>query len=400
MRRLLVYTALLVALDLALLFVRAGAAAAPPRGAGKRVRAGVVFDVGGRGDKSFNDSAWRGLDRAVRELGVEAEYIEPGEGSDRESGMRLLAAEGFDLVIGVGFIFSDDLYNIAREYPKTHFACIDYAKFDAHGFVVPPPNMVALKFREEEGSFLVGALAALVSKTHAVGFVGGMDIPLIHKFEAGYRAGAHTSAPTAACSSATRASPATRSRTRRRARSWRCAQYAAGADIIFHAAGTTGLGVFEAARETGRYAIGVDADQWDEAPGRVLTSMIKGVDVRRCSRRCSACATAQWQGGVLQLGLAEGGVDYVYDERNRALIGDAVRARVEELRQRHHRRQDRGARPMSDRGEGAPPAEAIGCSHVSMRFGALRRQPRRVAVGRCAARCTRSSARTAPASRR
>ena len=162
MRRLAVYTALLLALDLALLGVRAGGAARARDG--QRVRAGVVFDVGGRGDKSFNDSAWRGLDRAVRELGVDAEYIEPGEGSDRESGIRLLAAEGFDLIIGVGFIFSDDLYNIAREYPKTHFACVDYAKFDAHGFVVPPPNMVALKFREEEGSFLVGALAALVSQ--------------------------------------------------------------------------------------------------------------------------------------------------------------------------------------------------------------------------------------------
>jgi basic membrane protein A and related proteins len=290
-----------------------------------------VFDVGGRGDKSFNDSAYLGLDRAVRQLGVKAQYIEPGEGSDRESGIRLLAAQGFDLVIGVGFIFSDDLYAMAKEYPQTRFACIDYAKFDAHGFVVPPPNMVALKFREEEGSFLVGALAALVSKSNAVGFVGGMDIPLIHKFEAGYRAGAryiHPDEPVlvgyAGVTGDAFKNPA-------KGKELALAQYAAGADIIFHAAGTTGLGVFEAARETRRWAIGVDADQWDEAPGRVLTSMTKVVDTA-VFETVKRVQDGQWKGGVLQLGLAEGGVDYVFDERNRALIGDVVRARVEEIR--------------------------------------------------------------------
>jgi basic membrane protein A len=290
-RRLLVYTALLVALDGALLFVRASAAThAHKPGA---TRAGVVFDVGGRGDKSFNDSAWRGLDRAVRELGIDAEYIEPGEGSDRESGVRLLAAEKFDLIIGVGFIFSDDLYNIALEYPKTHFACVDYAKFDAHGFVVPPPNMVALKFREEEGSFLVGALAALVSKTHAVGFVGGMDIPLIHKFEAGYRAGAKYVCPTCR--------------------------------VLVGYAGVTG-DAFKNPAKGKELALA----QYD-APGRVLTSMTKVLDVSvfTTARRVR---DGQWQGGVQQFGLKEGGVDYVYDDHNRALIGEAVHARVEELR--------------------------------------------------------------------
>ncbi|HXU74856.1 MAG TPA: BMP family ABC transporter substrate-binding protein [Polyangia bacterium] len=329
MRRLAVYTALLVALDLGLLLVRAGAAT--HAGGGRRLRAGVVFDVGGRGDKSFNDSAWRGLDRAVRELGVEAEYIEPGEGSDRESGIRLLAAEKFDLILGVGFIFSDDLYNIAGEYPKTHFACIDYAKFDAHGFVVPPPNMVALKFREEEGSFLVGALAALVSKTHAIGFVGGMDIPLIHKFEAGYRAGARYIRPDMPVMVGYAGVTGDAFKNPAKGKELALAEYAAGADIVFHAAGTTGLGVFEAARETGKYAIGVDADQWSEAPGRVLTSMTKVVD-KAVFETVERAQQGTWKGGVLQLGLAEGGVDYVYDEHNRALIGDAVRARVEQIR--------------------------------------------------------------------
>jgi basic membrane protein A len=332
-RRLAVYTVLLLTLNAALLFVRAGATTtAAAAGPGKkRIRAGIVFDVGGRGDKSFNDSAYRGLDRAVRELGIEAEYIEPGEGSDRESGIRLLAAEGFDLIIGVGFIFSDDLYNIAKEYPKVHFACVDYAKFDAHGFVTPPPNMVALKFREEEGSFLVGALAALVSKTHAIGFVGGMDIPLIHKFEAGYRAGAKYIYPDIPVLVGYAGVTGDAFKNPAKGKELALAQYGVGADIIFHAAGTTGLGVFEAAREKGRYVIGVDADQWSEAPGRVLTSMTKVVDVSvfETARRVR---DGQWQGGVLQFGLKEGGVDYVFDEHNFALIGDKVRARVEALR--------------------------------------------------------------------
>src|SRR5947207_4083122 len=152
---------------------------------------GVVFDVGGRGDKSFNDGAYLGGERAERELGAHVRFIEPGDGSDRESGLRLLAAEGMDLVVGVGFIFSDDLTQLAKEYPNTHFAGIDYSVgVDKAGNPIPPPpNLAALKFREEEGSFLVGALAALLSTTHKVGFVGGMNFPLIHKFEAGYRAG-------------------------------------------------------------------------------------------------------------------------------------------------------------------------------------------------------------------
>jgi basic membrane protein A len=333
LRRIAVYTALLLALNVGLLALRAGRATATPtpNAGGRVIRAGVVFDVGGRGDKSFNDAAWRGLDRAVRELGIRAEYIEPGEGSDRESGIRLLAAKGFDLIIGVGFIFSDDLYAIAAEYPRTHFGCVDYAKFDAHGFVVPPANMVAIKFREEEGSFLVGALAALVSKTHAIGFVGGMDIPLIHKFEAGYRAGAKHVCPSCRVLVGYAGVTGDAFKNPAKGKELALSQYGAGADIIFHAAGTTGLGVFEAARERGTFVIGVDADQWSEAPGRVLTSMTKEVDVGvfDAVRRVR---DGGWRGGVQHLGLRERAVDYVYDDHNRALIGEAVRARVEALR--------------------------------------------------------------------
>ena len=331
MRKLSVFIGALLAVHVALLFVRPSGSSLAPAATGLDI--GIVFDLGGRGDKSFNDAAYHGLDRAVRELGVEAEYIEPGEGSDRESGIRLLAAQGFDLVIGVGFIFSDDLFAMAKEYPKTRFACIDYAKFDAHGFVVPPENMVALKFREEEGSFLVGALSALVSKSGTLGFVGGMDIPLIHKFEEGYKAGAAEVCSTCKVLVGYAGVTGDAFKNPAKGKELALAQYAAGADIVFHAAGSTGLGVFEAARLRDRYAIGVDADQWSEAPGRVLTSMTKQVSVAVFDTLRDLKAGV-WHGGVRVFGLKEQGVDYVFDEHNRALIGDAVRARVEELRQK------------------------------------------------------------------
>ncbi|HEU0053140.1 MAG TPA: BMP family ABC transporter substrate-binding protein, partial [Longimicrobium sp.] len=196
MRKLLLVIGVLLAVHAALLFVR-------PRGAqhtaptGDQLTVGIVFDVGGRGDKSFNDGAYLGAQRAAKELGAQVRLVEPGEGSDREAGLRLLAAEGMDLVVGVGFIFTDDLTLLAREYPNVNFAGVDYAlQTDDKGNVIPPPpNLAALKFREEQGSFLVGALAALTSKSKKVGFVGGMDIPLIHKFEAGYKAGVKAVCP-------------------------------------------------------------------------------------------------------------------------------------------------------------------------------------------------------------
>ena len=163
-------------------------------GANSTVKVGLVFDVGGRGDKSFNDSAYAGLERAMKELGIPQEnvqYIEPGEGGDRESALRQLAAGPYDVIFGIGFLFSDDVLSVAKDFPAKKFACVDMNVPDS-GL---PPNVVALKFKEEEGSYLVGALAALISKTHKLGFVGGMQIPLIKKFEAGYVAGVKKAAP-------------------------------------------------------------------------------------------------------------------------------------------------------------------------------------------------------------
>ncbi|HEX2572525.1 MAG TPA: BMP family ABC transporter substrate-binding protein [Polyangia bacterium] len=330
MRRLGLVCALLAVVHLGLLLIhRGGGAAGGPVRAPLRV--GLVLDVGGLGDKSFNDAAYHGLERARRELGVYGELTEPGDGSDRESALRLFAARGFDLVIGVGFIFSDDMYAMAREYPKTRFACVDYAKFDAHGFVEPPPNMVALKFREEQGAFLVGALAALVSRTHVLGFVGGMDIPLIHKFEAGYRAGAAAVCPRCTVLGGYAGVTPEAFKNPSKGKELALTQYGSGADIIFHAAGSTGLGVFEAARATGHYAIGVDADQWDEAPGHVLTSMTKQMDVS-VHATIRDLVAGKFTGGVRVFGLDAGGVDYVYDAHNQPLIPPGVRERVEALR--------------------------------------------------------------------
>ena len=338
MRKLLSVIAVLLVAHVALSFVR-------PRGAAEGAATtegldvGVVFDVGGRGDKSFNDGAYLGAERAQRDLGAHVRFIEPGEGSDREAGLRLLAAEAMELVVGVGFIFTDDLRDLAREYPRVHFAGVDYAlQVDSAGNVVPPPaNLAALKFREEEGSFLVGALAALVSQrlptpSKRIGFVGGMDIPLIHKFEAGYRAGvSHVCADCTVVAQYAGVTPEA-FRNPGKGKELALSQYQSGVNIIFQASGSTGLGVFEAARQTGRYAIGVDADQYAEAPGHILTSMVKGVDAVVYDAIAQVKA-GRFRGGVFSYGLAEGGVGYVYDQNNRALIPDDVRARVEQLRQ-------------------------------------------------------------------
>jgi basic membrane protein A len=332
MRKLLILVAVLLAVHVALLFVHPAGAAVPP--AGDAVDVGVVFDLGGRGDKSFNDGAYIGAERAEKELGVRVRFIEPGEGSDREAGLRLLAAEGMDIVIGVGFIFTDDLTQLAREYPHTKFAGVDYSlATDKAGVVIPPPpNLAALKFREEQGSFLVGALAALVGKSKKVGFVGGMDFPLIQKFEAGYRAGVKQVCKDCEIISQYAGVTPEAFRNPGKGKELALSQYQQGVNVIFHASGSTGLGVFEAARQTNKLAIGVDADQYGEAPGFILTSMVKGVDnaVFDVIRRVKE---GRFKGGVYEYGLAENGVGYVYDAHNASLIPADVRARVEALKQ-------------------------------------------------------------------
>jgi basic membrane protein A and related proteins len=332
MRKLLLVAVTLLVVHAALLFAGGrGVTQIEKPGA---LNVGIVLDVGGRGDKSFNDGAYAGADSAARILGPAIRFIEPGEGSDREAGLRLLAAEKMDLVIGVGFIFSDDITKLAKEYPKTPFACVDYAlSVDDKGNVLPPPpNVAALKFREEEGSFLVGALAALVGHSKKVGFVGGMDIPLIHKFEAGYRAGVKHVCPDCEVIAQYAGVTPDAFKNPGKGKELALSQYQSGVNVIFHASGSTGLGVFEAARAMNKLAIGVDADQYDEAPGHILTSMVKGVNASVFDA-IKRVQNHTFKGGIYSFGLAEGGVGYVYDDRNKALIPDSVHTRIEELKQ-------------------------------------------------------------------
>uniref|UniRef100_A0A832I633 BMP family ABC transporter substrate-binding protein n=1 Tax=Eiseniibacteriota bacterium TaxID=2212470 RepID=A0A832I633_UNCEI len=312
----------------ALALAGCGGAARDPAGDAGAFRVGLVYDVGGRGDKSFNDAAYAGLERARAELGVAVQDLETGEGADREAQLRQLAAHGARLVFGVGFLFSDDIRRLATEFPDVKFACVDYTLQEGDSL---PPNLVALKFKEEEGSFLVGALAGLLTRTGTVGFVGGMDIPLIKKFEAGFKAGVAAVNPRARVIVKYAGTTGAAFKDPTKGKELALAGYQQGADIIYHASGSTGLGVFEAAKETGRLAIGVDSDQWDAAPGVVLTSMVKRVETA-VFETIREVKEDRWRGGVHVFGLAEGGVDWVYDDRNRHLIPDSVKAVVDSLR--------------------------------------------------------------------
>ena len=290
---------------------------------------GLVFDIGGRGDKSFNDAAFAGLDSAAKHLGIGFEYIEPGEGGDRESALRQLAAGPSQLIFGVGFLFSDDIKTVAQEFPEKQFACID---MNVAGGEVLPANLVALKFKEEDGSFLVGALSGLVTKTNTVGFLGGMEIPLIKKFEAGYAAGVKHVNPQARVLVKYAGAEAKAFKDPTKGKELGFAMYGDGADIVYHASGSTGLGLFEAAKERDKLAIGVDSDQYDSMPGNILTSMVKRVDVAVYETIHEVLENRFSGGAVRVYGLTEGGVDYVYNADNADLIPASAHERVETIR--------------------------------------------------------------------
>lgn len=292
------------------------------------IRVGLVFDVGGRGDKSFNDAAYAGLLAAAREQGVGFELAEPSGAEDREGAMRLFAARGFDLVIGVGYIFSRDMVEVARAFPTTRFACVDYA-----GDAATPANLAGLRFREEEGSFLVGAAAGLESRTRHVGFVGGMNIELIQRFEAGYRAGVRATCPTCEVHVAYAGTTPEAFRDPLRGKAIAASQIASGADILFHASGLTGSGVFEAARASGKRAIGVDRDQFDESPEVVMTSMTKRVD-NVVQDTVRAVVSGSFQPGVRSFGVREQGVDWVHEGPHAATLQPGTVTAVEALRGR------------------------------------------------------------------
>lgn len=281
-------------------------------GGGPKV--GLVYDLGGRGDQSFNDAAGAGLDKAKTDLGVEATELEPDEGGEnREELMRLLADDGNQLIFGIGFLFADSITAVAPDFPDTSFAIVDA--------VVDAPNVASLVFAEQEGSYLVGAAAALKSTSGHIGFIGGVETDLIKKFEAGYVAGAKKIKPdiTVDIAYITQPPDFTGFNDPAKAKEIAAGQYGAGADVIYHAAGGSGGGLFEAAKEYSEansqvWAIGVDADQYNVVDETlkpyILTSMQKKVEVAVYDTISRVNDGDDVGGQVTVYDLKAGGVDY------------------------------------------------------------------------------------------
>lgn len=252
------------------------------------LRIGIVYSTGGLGDKSFNDSAHRGLQQAEQELGINFEFIEPRDSAENEDALRSFAEDGFDLVIAVGFQMVDALNIVAAEYPHINFAIIDS--------VVEMDNVASLVFSEHQGSFLAGALAALVSESGTIGFIGGVDFALIHRFEGGFVSGARYINPDINIISQYAGSfrdPAT-------GKEIALSQIDRGADVIYHASGGTGGGLFEAALEREIFAIGVDSNQNWQQPGFIIASMLKRVDVA-VFETVRSLVDGEFEGGVVRV---------------------------------------------------------------------------------------------------
>jgi len=295
----------------------------------KKYKVGLVFDVGGRGDKSFNDAAYRGLEWASQRLNVEVSYAEPGPGgADREILVRRMASSGKDLVIGVGFLFTQPVVSSAERYPNVKFACVD---MDVGSAGALPSNVVALTFREQEGSFVVGAIAGMKTKSNSVGFVGGMVGPLIDRFEAGYTAGVKYANPKCRVMSVYAGDSPMAFQDPARGYELAVQLNSQGCDVIYHASGNTGNGVFKAAKERGFYAIGVDSNQnylgYDESSGKnwSLTSMVKRVDVA-VYLVIEDLVNGRFTGGVREYGLKDfirmgnetyRALDFAVDDYNR-----------------------------------------------------------------------------------
>jgi basic membrane protein A and related proteins len=283
----------------------------------------IVFDMGGKFDKSFNEAAYTGAERFKKETGIAYREFEVTNEAQREQALRTMARRGSPIVVGIGFGQATSMDKVAREFPGLKFAIVDA--------VVDLPNVQSIVFKEHEGSFLVGMAAAMASKTGKIGFVGGMDIPLIRRFAVGYVEGAKyvnpkieiyqnmTGTTPAAWNDPTRGGELARS------------QFDRGADVVYAAAGATGLGVLQAAKDRGRLAVGVDSNQNHIQPGTVLTSMIKRVDLS-IYQAFTTARDGTWKPGVRSLGVAEGGVGYAIDQYNRNLITPEMEKRLEQAR--------------------------------------------------------------------
>ena len=280
----------------------------------------VVFDMGGKFDKSFNQGVYDGVERFKEETGIEYREFEVTNETQREQALRRMAQRGANPIVGVGFAQAGPMETVATEFPDTQFTLIDG--------VVDLPNVQSVVFKEQEGSFLVGMLAAMASESDMVGFVGGMDIPLIRRFACGYEQGAkHADASVDVIQNMTGTTPAAWNDPGRGSELAK-GQFDRGVDVIYAAAGGTGVGVYQAAKDAGNLAIGVDSNQNYLQPGTMLTSMLKRVDVAAYNAFKQA-QDGTWEPGMQVLGLAEDGVGWALDENNESLITADMQTAVE-----------------------------------------------------------------------
>jgi basic membrane protein A len=324
----------------AAMFATSCAKQAEAKREGCKIKVGIVFDIGGKNDRSFNAAAWEGVKRAQQDLDICLYDVEPGNPTSIEPAMRAFAEKNFDLIFGVGFAQGPIMQKVANDYPNIKFAIVDGVIFEADG-KTPKTNVASLVFREHEGSYLVGVIAASKSKTGVLGFLGGMDIPLIHRFEKGYEEGAKSVNPNikvidnyVGVTDGAWNNPG-------KGKELSLAQIEKGADVIFTAAGNSGLGAFDAVEQYGRdsngqankFVIGVDSNQNGVKPGFVLTSMVKRVD-NACYNVIVEVLGGKFEGGFHVFGLDKDGVAYAMDENNKALIPADVIAKAEEARRK------------------------------------------------------------------
>ncbi|WP_374447697.1 BMP family protein [Stella sp.] len=294
-----------------LAFLLAGPAVAQTNPTPPRFVPAIVFDIGGKHDKGFNEAGLQGAERYRRATGTAYREYELTLESDREAVLRQLVEEGATLIVSMGYAQVPAVTAAAKAFPNVRFAIIDG--------VVEAPNVRSFRFREEEGSFLAGLLAAMASRTGTIGFIGGMDIPVIRAFGCGYAQGARYAVPEIRVLEEMAGTTPAAWLDPERGKALAERQMDAGADVIFAAAGATGFGVLQATTGRHRLGIGVDSNQNHLHPGAVLTSMVKRVDVA-VHQALRSAADGTWAAGTTVLGLKEGGVGVVIDENNRALI--------------------------------------------------------------------------------
>jgi basic membrane protein A len=283
------------------------------------IKPAIIYDLGGKFDKSFNEAAFNGAEKFKTESGIEYRDFEIQNDAQREQALRKFAEDGNNPIVMAGFSWAAALEKVSADFPDTKFAIID--------MVVDKANVRSVVYKENEGSYIVGLLAGMASKSKKVGFVGGMDIPLIRKFGCGYVGGAKAAGATDVIQNMTGDTPAAWNDPTKGGEIAK-AQIDQGADVIYAAAGGTGVGVLQAAADAGKLGIGVDSNQNGLQPGKVLTSMLKRVDVA-VYETAKAAKDGTWAAGVTVLGLKEGGVDWALDEHNKSLITDDMKAKVE-----------------------------------------------------------------------